>query len=129
MINLLQAESHVRNMNTVDFEKGEGSCVLKHILYTKGEIEEAMSHCTEKEFEIFSRLNDEINTFLENVEKGVGYGKKQLIETIRTWRRDVEKTMPYYQTFNCKCTHFIPQFKIMLAFISGMFLFFLLSKI
>lgn len=126
LVNLLQAENHARNMQTLNFKKGEGSCFLKHLLFVKGEVEEAMnatSHLEPKNFKIFEKIKEEMEEFFEEVEsENHDYTKMDLINLVRKWRKLVESTTPWYKTFECKCLHSIPYFKTLLYFLSGIIL-------
>jgi hypothetical protein len=133
LINLLQAEQHARDMQTLNFIKGEGSCYLKHLLFVKGEIEEAINACTnlklKKEIKVFEKLKRELEKFIDRIESNKhNYHKIDLINLVRRWRKEVEKTIPYYQTFNCKCLHSIPYIKTLLYFLAG-FIFAYLIKL
>ena len=129
--NLLQAEEHSRAINTLKFMEGEFSCFFKHILFVHGEVKEAMAHTTNpKEFKIFEKIEREIRSFLEEIETGKKeYTKKQLIDLVRKWRKEIEKTIPVYQTFKCKCLHFIPYLKIAIIFLGGSLFNFILWSI
>ena len=132
LVNLLQAEQHIKNINTLNFTKGEGACILKHLMLVKGEVEEAIAHALEIEPEnvkIFEELNEKIGSFLDRVEKRYEYTKRDLLCLVRGWRKELEKTMPFYQTFNCKCLHYIPQLKIFLSFLAGILFSYILSKL
>lgn len=136
LINLLQAENHIKAMNTLNFIKGEGSCVLKHLLFVKGELNEAISHASKIEprsVKTFEKLHNKIENFFQKIEKKHNYKKRDLLILVRGWRKELEKTMPFYQTFNCKCLHFIPYAKILFVFLSGIlfayFLFWLLATL
>lgn len=123
LVNLLQAEQHARDMQTLSFIKGEGSCYLKHLLFVKGEIEEAINACVNlklKEVKVFEKIKKELDRFINKVESNIhNYHKKDLINLVRKWRKEVEKTIPYYQTFNCKCLHSIPYIKTLIYFLAG----------
>ena len=123
IINLLQAEQHARDMQTLSFIKGEGSCYLKHILFVKGEVEEAINACANlklPELKIFQKLKKEIEKFVEKIERNEhNYHKVDLINLVRKWRKQVETMTPWYQTFNCKCLHTIPYIKLLSYFLAG----------
>ncbi len=132
LTNFLQAENHIKAMNTPSFIEGEGSCVLKHLIFIRGELEEAIAHASRiepKNVKIFKILYEEIENFLERVEKGHNYKKGYLLNLVRSWRKKLELTMPFYQTFNCKCLHLIPYTKIFLIFLSGILFSYVLFKI
>lgn len=123
LINLLQMEKHIKAMNTMNFIEGEGSCTLKHGLIVRGEIDEATSHISSQlkgggvttdelgELPIFEKLGTEMDIFFKNIEGKHDYHKVDLINLVRSWRKDIEKTMPTYQTFKCKCIEQVPYLK------------------
>jgi len=132
LTNLLQAEEHARDMQTMNFVTGEGSCYLKHLLFVRGEVEEAMNDCAslglKKEGKIFEKIKREMDEFFEKVEtNNHNYHKADLINIVRKWRKEVESTAPWYQTFYCKCLHSIPYIKTLLYFLIGMTFAFLLK--
>jgi|GEM_PF-2137734 len=122
LTNLLQAEEHVKAMNTLNFIEGEGSCVLKHLLLVRGELAEAISHASSLggETKIYEKLRDEIESFLDKVEaEPVSFTKRELLNKIRGWRKEFEQTSTAYQTFMCKCLHAIPYLKLLFLFALG----------
>jgi hypothetical protein len=132
LTNLLQAENHIKAMNTLNFIKGEGSCVLKHLLFVRGELNEAISHASRvepKNVKTFEKLYRQIENFLKKIEKKHEYKKRDLLVLVRGWRKELEATMPFYQTFRCKCLHFIPYAKVLLIFLSGIFFAYFLFKL
>jgi glycyl-tRNA synthetase beta subunit len=123
LINLLQAEAHAQAMQTISFIKGEGSCFLKHLAFVLGEVKEAINHSANVEPEnmkTFEKLSKEIEEFFDKVESGKhNYHKRDLLNLVRKWRKEVEQTMPMYKTFYCKCFHGIPYLKILIIFLFG----------
>jgi hypothetical protein len=132
LTNLLQAEQHARDMQTISFVKGEGSCYLKHLLFVKGEVEEVINVCSNLNIPTkpFEKLKGEMDRFFERVEMNkYKYRKKDLINLVRRWRKQVESMAPWYQTFNCKCIHSIPYIKSLSYFLAGLVFAYLLQVI
>ena len=123
LMNLLQAEQHARDMQTISFIKGEGSCFLKHLLFVKGEVEEAINASSSIEpqsLKVFEKLKLELDNFFSKIETGRHrYTKRDLINLTRKWRKLVEQTTPWYKTFRCKCLHSIPYLKSLMYFVAG----------
>jgi len=120
LTNLLQAEEHIKAMNTLSFIEGEGSCVLKHLLLVRGELSEAIAHSKDAvERETFGKILRSLEVFLENVERGKTFKKYELLSIVRGWRKEFEQTCDSYLTFACKCLHAIPYVKIALVFALG----------
>jgi len=121
LTNLLQAEEHAKAMNTINFIEGEGSCYLKHLLFVRGELSELISHSTalEKSSKTYERLLKKIENFLDKVESGAKFTKRELILFVREIRKEIEKEHKPYATFNCACLHAIPYLKILLIFLAG----------
>lgn len=120
--NLLQAEDHTRHMQTLSWDQGEGACILKHIIFVRGELKELISHSSDlgMDTSIYENVLNEIDEFLDKVEAGkIEFHKVDLIQMLRRWRKNVEKTMPHYRTFYCKCWHGVPYLKILFTFLLG----------
>ncbi len=131
LTNLLQAEEHIKAMNTLSFIRGEGSCVLKHLLVVRGELAEAISHASSlgEDTKIYEKLKDEIESFLDGIEaKPNSFTKRDLLNKVRGWRKEFEQTSTAYLTFRCKCLHAIPYLKLLFGFTSGVALGILLHK-
>lgn len=137
LTNLLQAEEHAKAMNTMSFIEGEGSCYLKHLLFVRGELSEIISHshALKKSTKSYEKLLNKLDKFLDKVESGKKFTKKELILFVRELRKEFEKEHRAYATFNCSCLHAIPYLKVLLIFLSGivfsgvMFLVFRLSGV
>ncbi len=121
LTNLLQAEEHAKAMNTMSFIEGEGSCYLKHLLFVRGELSEIISHSStlKKSSKDYEKLLQKIEKFLDRVEAGKRFTKRDLILFVRELRKEFEKKHRVYATFSCACLHAIPYLKVLLIFLSG----------
>jgi len=121
LTDLLQAEYHATRMQTLSYIQGEGACMLKHLLHVRGELKEAMQHTKdEKQFQHFNNAFMRLEEFLDEVETGrAKFTKKDLVDFIRSIRKEVEEVVPVYKTYYCKCLHSIPYLKVLVPFFLG----------
>lgn len=125
LANLLEAEDHARYLNTWNervARAGHGSCILKHMACSLGHVVELSERARGKERSSLKKVEKMLRNFLEEAESGKEYKKIELIEKIRSIRRELEESMPYYKTYDCACLHYIPFIKYFLPFVSGLIL-------
>lgn len=71
------------------------------------------------ELPIVEKLHKEMNIFLDEIEGKHNHHKADLLNLVRGWRKEIEKTLPTYQTFKCRCIEQIPFLKSLLYIAVG----------
>jgi len=98
--NLLQAQTHATYIRK-NFKPEHLACISKHLLEVRGELMEAIAHSSvakpEKK-EIYEKALLRVEKLIEDIKKG----KKDLIDDIRSIRKEVEKASDYFNTSLCK---------------------------
>ncbi len=101
-INLIQLETHLRNLDTTDNEKGHSACLVKHLAEVEGESSEAISHSATIAPEK-TREFKEIKETAHEMRKKLGdKNPDEMILEVRALRKRVEKLNPEWDTSNCK---------------------------
>jgi len=104
--NLLQAEDHLRHLQSADnLTPGFQACVLKHLAFISGECLEAQSHSLVTLGKETSRKYAELQTKVDEIKKGVQTGKLSADEGIlkvREARKLFEKINPDYDMESCQ---------------------------
>lgn len=100
-INLLQLESHLRNLSDLQTDESQISCLIKHLAEAEGEASEAISHsATIEPNKTFSyrKVKEKLHELRKNL---INYSPDEAILEIRKIRKIVEKVVPAFNTENC----------------------------
>lgn len=98
--NLIQCEDHLKNLS----EPGFNQCALKHLLFTEGELEEAVTHSlivAPEKHDNYKALVSKVRNIRKEVQKGRADPKKTSMQ-VRNLRRDFEKFNRDFNTAECK---------------------------
>lgn len=100
-INLLQLETHLRNLDDLQTDESQVSCLAKHLAEAEGEASEAISHSAVTEPEKTPSYR-EIKEKLFELRKNLpSYSPDGAILRVREIRKVVEKVVPAFNTENC----------------------------
>ena len=98
--NLIQCEDHLKNLS----EPGFNQCALKHLLFTEGELEEAVTHSlvvAPEKHDSYKALVSKVREIRKEIQKGRADPKKTSMQ-VRNLRRDFEKFNRDFDTAECK---------------------------
>lgn len=98
--NLIQCEDHLKNLS----EPGFNQCALKHLLFTEGELEEAVTHSlivAPEKHDNYKALVSKVRHIRKEIQKGNADPKKTSMQ-VRNLRRDFEKFNRDFDTAECK---------------------------
>ena len=96
-VNLLQAEDHLRNLSETDNSDGHNACIVKHLMITEVESNEAYSHAENPDiyYKIRSGCN-ELRSKLSSIKV------HEAIQEVRTIRKTAEHLDPSYNIEDCR---------------------------
>ena len=100
-INLLQLETHLRNLDNLQTDESQVSCLTKHLAEAEGEALEAISHSATIKPEITASYREIRKKLFELRRDLSSYTPNKAILKTRGIRKDVEKVVPAFNTENC----------------------------
>ena len=101
--NLLQAEDHLKKLNTpADVEFAQ--CAVKHLAMVEGEANEAVAHSLElgkpREAEVYREIERDAKKLRRKIKAGAD--PNELVLEVRRIRKKFEKLNPAYDTSQCR---------------------------
>ena len=103
-INLIQAETHLKNLDESEYKEGYLSCLNKHLAEVEGEASEAITHSflvNPEKSEAFKEIRNQAH----KIRKSLKHSVPSILE-VRNLRKIVEQINPGYDTSNCKACSF-----------------------
>ena len=100
-INLLQLETHLRNLDDLQTDESQVSCLTKHLAEAEGEALEAISHSAtiaSDKTPSYRRVRKRLNELRKSLPS---YSPDKAILKIREIRKIVEKVVPRFNTEEC----------------------------
>ncbi len=100
-INLLQLETHLRNLDDLETDGGQVSCLTKHLAEAEGEASEAISHSatiSPDKTSIYRKTKTKLYELRKNLPS---YSPNKAILKVREIRKEIEKVVPAFNTENC----------------------------
>jgi len=117
-INLLQLETHLRNLDNLETDESQVSCLTKHLAEAEGETMEAISHSATiaaDKTPFYRKIRKKLNELRKNLPS---YSPDKAILKIREIRKTVEKIVPRFDTENCVACNVLDE-KVRKVFKSG----------
>jgi len=100
-INLLQVETHLRNLRDLQTDESQVSCLIKHLAEAEGEAMEAISHSA-KASPNLTKVYRKLRELLYKLRKNLpSYSVDDAILKVREIRKVIEKIVPAFNTENC----------------------------
>lgn len=100
-MNLLQLETHLRNLDDLQTDESQVSCLAKHLAEAEGEASEAISHSATiapKNTATYRKIKEKLFELRKNLPS---YSPNGAILKVREIRKIVEKVVPAFNTENC----------------------------
>ncbi len=100
-INLLQLETHLRNLDDLQTDESQVSCLAKHLAEAEGEASEAISHSATVKPEktsLYRKVKEKLYELRKNLPS---YSPDGAILKVREIRKIIEKAVPAFNTENC----------------------------